>query len=160
MEVLAYEGPDGELSLRPSLETLTPFFDMGQDYWQGGSGSAYIGWIKLRSPGYSTLFERPVLHIIVHEPYGVCLMYEVVSNQPGVAGIALIINNEIPPPDLLVEHFIGGEAAYFPSRSFVSREVAKRVVAAVLQSPEPPAEVTWRPRRELAYDGYGYADGQ
>lgn len=158
MEVLAYEGPDGELLLQPTSETLTPFLERGPDYWQGGSGSAYIGWIKLRNPGYSTLFDRPVLHIIVHDPYGVCLMYEVVKNQPGAGRKALLTDNENPPSDFTVEHYLGGEAAYLPSRSFVPREAAERAVVAFLQTQEPPDEVVWRPRRELT-NGYGYADG-
>ena len=160
MEVLAYEGPDGELTLRPSVETLAPFFDMGPDYWQGGSGSAYIGWIKERSPGYSTRFDRPVLHIIFHEPYGVCLTYEVVSYQPGVPGMALMTYNDLVAGDLLVEHYLGGEAAYLPRRSFVRKEAAVRVAAAFLQTQKPSAEVMWRPRRGLEYAGYGYVRGR
>ena len=158
MDLLAYEGPDGELTLRPSFTAVAAFFDLGPDYWHGGSGSAYIGWIKLRDPGYSLLTERPILHIVVHEPYGVSLSYQVMSYQAGAANFALMTYNDMAADDLLVEHYIGGEPAYFPHRSFVSRDAAERVIARFLETQETPTEGAWRPRREVTYDGYGYRD--
>ena len=157
MEAIAYEGPDGELLLNPTVQDLRTLFKLGPDYWQGGSGSAYVGWVRLRDPGYSSLTDRPVLHIIVHEPYGVCLMYEVVSYRPGTSGVALMTCSSASGGDRRVEHYLGGELDSFPGESFVPFNAAERAIGGFLQTQTPSMEVTWRPRRALA-EGYGYAE--
>ena len=155
MQVPAYEGTDGELSLRPTLDSLRAFLDLNADYWLGGSGSAYIGWIEWRGPGYGTLFDRPLLHIIAHEPYGIHLCHQAGDR-------AHIVYNAAAPADLLVIHYLGGEPACLPVGSFVPRPLAEQVIADFLQedlllSGTLSDCVTWRLRRETAYSGCEYA---
>ena len=157
METIAYEGPDGELLLDPTLEVIRELLNSGPDYWQGGSGSAYVGRILLRDPGYSMLTDRPVLHVIAHEPYGVCLMYEIVGNRTGKPGISLLSYNQGPLGVARVQHYLGGEPAYFPRESFVAVSVCERVIGDFLRTQTPSRETGWRPRRSLA-DGYDYAE--
>ncbi len=157
MEVLAYEGTDGELTLNPTLEEISAFLGMDKDYWQGGSGSAVIAWVNLRDGGgYSTLYERPTLHLIVHEPYGIHLRYMVMNYQPYTSNIELMSLDENAPSDLLVEHFIGGEPAYLPRQSFLSQEGAIRAIADFLQTEKPTPTIRWQPKMEIAYNGCAY----
>ena len=146
MEVLAYEGPDGELTLNPSLERICAFLGEGADYWEGGSGSAYIGWIKQNGTGYSNVWERPALHLIVHKPHGIHLRYQIMNYRPHTSSIKLIIDGEIRV-DAPIEHYLGGEPECLPQSSFVSQEVAVRVITDFLQTGQPSASVAWKPQR-------------
>ncbi len=157
MEVLAYEGTDGELTLHPTLEDIRAFLERDKDYWQGGSGSAVIAWVNLRDEGgYSTLYQRPSLHLIVHEPYGIHLVYMVMNYQPHTSNIELMSLDENAPSDLLVEHDIGGEPAYLPRQSFLSQSEAMRAIADFLQTEMPSPAVVWKPKMEALYQGCAY----
>ena len=149
MEVRVYEGPDGELTLNPSLDIVGAFLDNGQDYWEGGSGSAYIGWVKLNNPGYSNHWERSSLHIIVHQPYGIHLCYQIMSYQPHTSSVKLMVYSEEAQEDILVKHYLGGEPEYYPRRSFVTQETAVRVIGDFLQTEKPSSSVVWRPQAAI-----------
>ncbi len=156
MESPVFEGPDGELTLNPSLEMMRTLLNTESDYWDGGSGSAYLGWVELRDPGYRNIWERPSLHLIVHDPYGINISYQIMNYQPHTSNVKLMVYREDVLGDFLVEHYLGGEPAYFPGRSFVTRDVAVQVIHDFLQTEKPSSSVVWRPQIQSEYSGFGY----
>ena len=116
-----------------------------------------MGSVELRNPGYRILWDRPALHIIVHDPFGIHLNYAVVTNEPFKAGLSLFVCDDAQPADILVMHYLGGQAAYFPCQSFVTRKVGESVIEEFLQIQKPSTLVTWRPRKGVQYDGYDFA---
>ena len=147
METLAFEGTDGELTYHPTLEIVRELLDLDQDYWLGGSGSAMIGWVIERNPGFSINFNRPTLHIAVHEPYGVWILYR-------EGNVERYVFDETAPEDLLVVRYMGGEPAVFPRAFFVSRPIAEQVIEEFLRSEGMSPAIAWRAPISRQYDGY------
>lgn len=136
--MLAYEGPDGELTLTPSLAQVCAFLDRGADYWEGGSGSALLAEVELREPGYQMFFDRPVLHLIGHPPYGFCLVYALPDRR-------YVTDNEAAPDSPPIKHYCGGEPEFFPLRHFISRELTEQAIAHFLETQQPTPAVRWKP---------------
>jgi hypothetical protein len=153
MDVQAYEGTDGDVIVNPELAVVQDCLRRDDDYWEGGSGSAYIGTVRLLDPGYTTLFDRPCFHIMVHRPYGVALTY-----QRG--GDVRMTYQDSLPDDQLIIHYLGGQPACIPLRCFVPEQAAVNAIAQFLNAEQLPACVEWRRRKEASFDGYrvGAAD--
>ena len=67
-----------------------------------------------------------------------------------------MIYQEATEEDQTIMHYLGGEPAYWPRRSFVSREVAVQVIKDFLETETPSEAVAWKPQVLLEDGTYGY----
>ncbi len=142
IEQLAFEGPDGELTFDLTLDKIKSLTELGEDYWLCSAG--YIGWITLVGTGFSTNFERPSLHIIIKEPFGIHLNYKIMDYKPYGKNTDLIVWSNTYPAEEMVEVSLGGEPCELPRNSFLTIEVALEVIRTFLEKQEMSDVVEWR----------------
>ncbi|MEP6757063.1 MAG: Imm1 family immunity protein [Chthonomonadales bacterium] len=139
-EKLAFEGPDGELLLEPTVEQIRDLLLLGSDYW--AASSAGIGYVQLRDRGYSNNCERPFLYIIQDDQYGVHLNYQIMDYKPFGKNVNLMTKGDWGD-DETVTVSLGGEDVDFPASSFVPLDLACQIIADFLLDQKLPDRVTW-----------------
>ena len=142
---LAFEGPDGELTFDLTLDKIKSLLELGEDYWLCSAG--YIGWITLVGTGFSTNFERPSLHMIVMEPFGIHLNYKIMDYKPYGKNVEMVVWLAGFGEDEMVEVSLGGEPCDLPRSSFVPLDVALRVIEEFLERQKMSGVVEWRPAK-------------
>ena len=158
MEILAFEGPDGELVIKPTAEEVIALIDPTLGNWLGSSGSAYVGWIELKGTGYTTNFKRPTLHFIVSGADLVQLLYIKYYYEPGVQDLRLSSFNPTMPENRLIEHYLGGESNWLPMQSFLSHADAASAIRQFIATENLPQSVKWRRQIEVTYEGMTFGE--
>jgi len=141
-----YVDPDGESHPDPSPEELRRIILLeSEEYW-GNSGSAYLGWVDLRTNSISDCRDRPCLHFFLAGSEGFHFAYD-------QTGAGRLVTYDWSPLKARVRHYLGGEAAYYPTACLVSRERAWEVVRDFMNDAQRPSRaVSWISRSELDFD--------
>lgn len=144
MHRLAFTGSDGEYLHNPNLEDIRGFFKLGTEYWEGQSGSAWLGWLRYDGDKPASAsperFDLPCLQIMRQPDYGVHIIY-----SDGETKLTLL-DDSLPEGE--VKYYVGGEPERWSRRSFVSLEMAEQVIKEFLQSQTPSASRIWATEQE------------
>lgn len=131
--MIVYNGPIGEPVVNPTDDFLKDiFFNQGEEYWKKGSGDSGIE--------VDGCDERIIF--FYDDPYGFFVM-----RHPDY----LVMYDE--SIDIkTVEHRVGGEPMQVPTCSYVTREMAYKVISSFIKQKQIPDFVSWIDLYDIDFD--------
>jgi hypothetical protein len=156
VEVLIFNAPESvdflpdeaALLVDPTPAQMVALLRRGTEYWGTGSGGGALHWskAKMRASGgmaYQILQKRPSLSILFHDGVGFHFGFSTGKGEQ------FLVPFDSSTSDERIKHYLGGNQAFFPVRTFVPLKVAERIVKDFIKTEKASSVVEWESGAKL-----------